>query len=291
MRNTLIYYYNLYCNDIIKSNGNYKLIIDNSLYYLVKYDGNINLLSNIYDYLIKHNIYCHEIILNKAKTYITNIENTNYILIKIYCKIDKINYLDIVNYNIVLGKNKCNWKELWINKIDYYEYQMNQFRKKYPVLYSSFVYYSGMTESAIMLVSMVDKNMFDTYIEHNRIYKNTSSLDFYNPLNMIIDVKVRDIIEYFKQQFFYVENPIINVKNYLDYVKLSNDEATLFMARLLYPSYYFDIYDEIIQGKSNENKIKLITNKANEYEEFIEEVYTYIRIKYRIPEIEWLIKV
>lgn len=291
MRNALIYYYNLYCNDIIKSNGNYKLIIDNSLYYLVKYDGNINLLSNIYDYLIKHNIYCHEIILNKAKTYITNIENTNYILIKIYCKIDKINYLDIVNYNIVLGKNKCNWKELWINKIDYYEYQMNQFRKKYPVLYSSFVYYSGMTESAIMLVSMVDKNMFDTYIEHNRIYKNTSSLDFYNPLNMIIDVKVRDIIEYFKQQFFYVENPIINVKNYLDYVKLSNDEATLFMARLLYPSYYFDIYDEIIQGKSNENKIKLITNKANEYEEFIEEVYTYIRIKYRIPEIEWLIKV
>ncbi len=291
MRNALIYYYDIYCNDIIKSNGNYKIIIDDSLYYLVKYDGNISLLSNIYDYLINHNIYCHEIILNKAKTYITNIENSNYILIKIYCKIDKINYLDVANYNIMFGKNKCNWKELWINKIDYYEYQMNQFRKKYPMLYSSFEYYCGMTESAIMLVGMVDKKMFDKYIEHNRIYKNSSNLDFYNPLNMIIDVKVRDITEYFKQQFFYVKNPIIDVKNYIDYVKLSNDEATLFLARLLYPSYYFDIYDEIIQGNVSENKINIIIDKVSDYEEFIKEIYAYMKIKYQMPEIEWLMKI
>ena len=98
MRNALIYYYDMYCNDIIKSNGNYKIIIDDSLYYLVKYDGNISLLNHIYDYLINHNIYCHEIVLNKTRTYITNIDNNNYILIKIYCKIDKINYLDI-QYN------------------------------------------------------------------------------------------------------------------------------------------------------------------------------------------------
>jgi len=62
---------------------------------------------------------------------------------------------------------------------------------------------------------------------------------------MIKDIKVRDIAEFFKQQFFYIENPIINVKNYLDYMNITNDEAILFMARLLYPSYYFDIYDAI----------------------------------------------
>ena len=60
MRNALKYYYNIYCQDIIKTNNNYKIIIDNGLYYLVKFNGNIAILNNIYDFLIKNNIYCHE---------------------------------------------------------------------------------------------------------------------------------------------------------------------------------------------------------------------------------------
>lgn len=291
MRNAIRYYYNIYSDDIIKSKNNYRIIVDNNLYYLVKYEGNINMLSNIYDYLVKHNIYCHEIIINKDNSYITNIDNNNYILIKVYCVVSKINYTDILNYNILMDKGKCHWKELWMSKIDYYEYQMNQYRKKYPNLYKSFHYYCGMTESAIMLVDTVNNKLFDNYIEHNRIYKNITTTYFYNPLNMIIDVKVRDIAEYFKEQFFYVENPIISVNNYIDYIKLTNDEAILFIARLIYPSYYFDIYDEIVQDRFVDDKINTITNKVNEYEDFLSEIYEYIKLKYKIPEIEWLIKV
>lgn len=291
MRNALRYYYNIYCTDIIKTNNNYKVIIDKSLYYLIKYDGNINVLSNIYDYLITHNIYCHQIILNKNNNYITTIDNNNYILIKVYQNISNINYIDISNYNILINKGVCNWKELWIEKIDYYEYQMNQFRKKYPILYKTFNYYSGLTESAIMLVDSVKGKLLNNYIQHNRIYKNTTTLDFYNPLNMVVDVKIRDISEYFKQQFFYVDNPIIYVKKYLDYTNLTVNEAILFVARFIFPSYYFDIYDEIIQGKINEDKISIITNKVNDYERFLIEVYAYVKLKYNIPEIEWLVKV
>lgn len=291
MRNALRYYYNIYCTDIIKTNNNYKVIIDKSLYYLIKYDGNINVLSNIYDFLITHNIYCHQIILNKNNNYITTIDNNNYILIKVYQNISNINYIDISNYNILINKGVCNWKELWIEKIDYYEYQMNQFRKKYPILYKTFNYYSGLTESAIMLVDSVKGKLLNNYIQHNRIYKNTTTLDFYNPLNMVVDVKIRDISEYFKQQFFYVDNPIIYVKKYLDYTNLTVNEAILFVARFIFPSYYFDIYDEIIQGKINEDKISIITNKVNDYEKFLIEVYAYVKLKYNIPEIEWLVKV
>lgn len=290
MRNALRYYYNIYCQDIIKINSNYKLLIDDSLYYLVKFEKNITTLSDIYDYLIKNNVYCHEIIINKDNSFITDIDHDLYILIKVYSKINKINYMDIANYNLVIGREKCRWVDLWINKIDYYEYQMNQFKKKYPYLYQTFNYYSGITETAIMLATTVKNNVFDIYIEHDRIYKNTTTLDFYNPLNMIKDVKIRDIAEYFKQQFFYIKNPIISVKDYLDYIKLSNDEAILFMSRLLYPSYYFDLYDEIIQNKIDEKKIKTILNKVNDYEFFLEEIYSYLKIDYNMPEIEWLIK-
>lgn len=290
MRNALKYYYNIYCQDIIKTNNNYKIIIDNELYYLVKFKGNITTLSSIYDFLIKNNIYCHEIIINKDNSFITDVDNNLYILIKIHSNLNKINYMDIANYNIIVGKEKCRWPQLWINKIDYYEYQMNQFKKKYPYLYKTFSYYSGLTETSIMLANTVKNNILDIYIEHDRIYKNTSTLDFYNPINMIKDVKVRDITEYFKQQFFYVNNPIISVKNYLDYIKLSTDEAILFMSRLLYPSYYFDMYDEIIQNKIDEKKINSVVDKVNDYEIFLKDIYDYLKTKYNIPEIEWLTK-
>ena len=80
MRNAIRYYYNIYPDDIIKSIDNYKLFVDNNLYYLVKYNGNINMLSNIYDYLIKHNIYCHEIIINKVDNIKLNITPIRYTL-------------------------------------------------------------------------------------------------------------------------------------------------------------------------------------------------------------------
>ena len=63
--------------------------------------------------------------------------------------------MDIANNNILISKDKCRWQDLWIKKIDYYEYQINQFKKKYPYLYQTFSYYSGLTESAIMLANTV----------------------------------------------------------------------------------------------------------------------------------------
>jgi len=289
MRNVLRYYYNMYCDEIIKKNNTYKIMLNGNTFYFVKYEGNIYNLNDIYNYLLKNNIYCHEIVSNKDNNYITNVDNSSYILIKVYSTDVLIDYMDIANNNILISKDKCRWQDLWIKKIDYYEYQINQFKKKYPHLYQTFSYYSGLTESAIMLANTVKDKVLDIYVEHNRISKNINTIDYYNPLNMIKDIKVRDIAEFFKQQFFYIENPIINVKNYLDYMNITNDEAILFMARLLYPSYYFDIYDEIIQDKIDENKINIITNKVDIYETFLKDVYAYLKLKYNIPEIEWLL--
>ena len=291
MRNAIRYFYNIYCTDIIKNNNNYKILLNNDIYYLVLFNGDISLVNYIYKYLISNNIYCHEIILNKDNQYITTIENENYILLKIHSEIKKITFSDIVNFDIMIEKNKkCNWYQLWCEKLDYYEYQMSQFKKKYPKLYESFSYYSGLSETAISLASSIKNENVNLYINHKRILKNCSSIDFYNPANMIFDVKVRDVCEYFKNQFFYVENPLNEVRQYLDYIKLSKEEAILFLSRLIYPSYYFDLYDEIIQDRVDEDRIDIILKKTNDYELFIKEMYSYMNFIYRMPEIEWLIK-
>lgn len=291
MKNAIRYFYNIYATEIIKSNDIYKIKSNQDDYILVLYNYDINILNYIYKFLTARNFYCHEIIFNKDSEMVTNIDNNNFILLKVYIDNKKIGLNDIINSSILLeNSGKCNWYNLWCRKLDYYEYQMSQFKKKYPLLYQSFSYYAGLCENAISYITSFRFKKINLYLNHNRIHKNYNTVDFYNPINMILDVKVRDVCEFFKNQFFYIKNPIDDVKYYINNVNFTLDEAILFFARMLYPSYYFDIYDLIIQEKIEEEKIKIITKKVSLYEKFLQEVFYCVSYKYKIPEIEWLIK-
>lgn len=292
MKNLINYYYNLIPSEIHQKDDVFDLLINNNKYIFMPYYGSINNLNIIYNYLINLNIYCHEIIYNKENSIITFNKNEPYILLRVYYHNDNIiSMQDITSYNVFVKNNqKCNWKNLWCEKIDYYEYQIKEFGKKYPLIRDSFSYYDGLCETAISLLNLVDINNVNTYINHQRIKKNMRSIDFYNPLNLIIDVKIRDISDYFKINFFEKNNIINEVHNYLYNTKLNYNELLLFFIRLIYPSYYFDMYDKILQGKEKEEKIKFYLNKSTDYELFLKNVYMIINKYYKLPEIEWIIK-
>lgn len=245
---------------------------------------------NIYEFLIKYNYYVYKILCDKDNNIIVNVDNNNYIMIETDNYKYKINLSDIMNNNIYYGKGMCNWYDLWIAKVDYYEYQIDQVKRKYPLLYNTFAYYSGLTENAIELILNVNYEI-DYYISHKRIGKNELNIDFYNPINLILDSKVRDVCEYFKSCFFYEENPIISIKNYIDYNLINDTDAILFLSRMIYPSYYFDLYDKILKGEQKEDKILDITKKVDDYEQLLIEVYNYIIIRFNVPEIEWIKKI
>ena len=61
-------------------------------------------------------------------------------------------------------------------------------------------------------------------------------------------------------------------------------------SRILYPSFYFDIYDDIISGKKNEKELNKIINKISEYEYFLYNIYLYLKRFYNIPEVNWIKK-
>ena len=290
MKNTIKYFYNINTKDIIRYNDSYKINDFNFHYYFTPVNTDLNILSEIYKYLVSNNIYCHEIILNKDNLMVTNIDNKEYILLKIHIENRKINLQDINNFSVLVDNNVCNWYRLWTEKLDYYEYQMSQFKIKYPMLYKSFSYYSGLSENAIQLINNNKIGKLNIYINHKRITKNYDYLDFYNPASFILDVKVRDVCEYFKMLFFYKQLSINDIFEYLNYSNLTNEESILFLARMLYPSYYFDIYDLIIQDKKKEDEIKIILNKTKEYENLLKQIYRYLYNRYEFPEIEWLIK-
>ena len=174
------------------------------------------------------------------------------------------------NYSI----NHSNWQKLWTIKNDYYEFNKEQ--NKY--LNESKEYYVGLAENALEFIKINGIKF-----EEAKISKLNISKGLY-PDNVIIDCEEREIAETIKYNFF---SDNINYKEIEELIK--GKDIKKILARLLYPNYYFDIYDEFINGKENINKIKKLVSKIKKYEEFI----SYIYIKYGTNNIimpEWLKK-
>ena len=251
--------------------------------------------------MLKRRCLVHQIILNKDNQAVTNINNEFYILLKI-CRynnkqinLSDINYIQNMTYNIQVSKRlyRNNWVKLWSDKIDYYEYQINQLGKEYPILCDSLSYYIGLGENAISyLVNNIKNENNILVVSHKRIDIKKGSFDFYNPVNYIIDNRVRDLSEYIKNTFFNNSFNYNELRNYLDYINLTKDEYIYLYSRLLFPTYYFDTYDEIINNKGDENNILSIIKKSYKYEEFLYNIYKYIvyEKKAQIEPIEWIIK-
>ena len=278
------YFYNLYPPLLNKENDNYVFFVGNEKYYLTPYRRELSEIKDLVELnkrMISSNSLVHEIIINKFNEPISVISNENYVLLRVYVNdIKKIDINDIIymlNENVDLSGLKSllrtNWVSLWSNKVYYIEYQMGHLIKKYPFLNNTIDYYLGLCENAITYIKNL--KMFSEYkipigISHKRITKDATLFDLYNPLNLIIDYKVRNIAEYLKDAFFKDEdvNYILNIvfKNFwFDKLNLS-----LLVARLLYPSYYFDLFEEIIDKELDENIVFSLTKKSSKYEEFID---------------------
>ncbi len=293
MKNVLNYYYNLNPNNI-HYNKNYYFTIDGTSYCLtlVENTTNINEIYELSMLLISNNIYCHKIILNNQRNILTSVDNKQYLLFEIAPNLNrKINLSDIMNYNeLTSGLNlnrfyKNNWYNLWINKIDYFEKQIPELVNRYPNIKKSFNFFSGMVELGISLLGT--NNLKSALsISHSRIYKNYTLYDLYNPLNFIVDIKVRDIAEYIKSNL--EDQPYELIDYYISEEKLTNDDCFNFFIRMLYPSFYFDKYEKIIDSNLDDSELEDVDSIGYKYEELIKKTYRYLKTVCNIKEIEWL---
>lgn len=304
MKNVLNYYYNLNPTSIHQVNKNYRCYINNEEYFLTLYvENQKNKLDQIYElsnYLLQNQIPCHQIIINNYNQIITLINNEPYILLKIFIKNRTVNVEDVLlfsNININTDNDrfnllvKNNWYKLWANKIDYIEYQISQFGKKYPIIRESVNYYIGLAENAVELLGIIEKKFDEsTVVSHKRINSNNGTIDFYNPLNFILDNKIRDMCEFIKECFFSSNYSLDDIKLAIYRLNLNDKQYVLLFLRLLFPTYYFDYYEKIIFGKKNESELIKIIDKNQKYLEFLHDIYLYFKNFSNLPEIDWLIK-
>lgn len=289
MKNLINYYYNLNVKTFKRTDDKFVFESNNKFYEFIPFHGDANDFYRNYLMVLKSNKYCHEVVFNKQKNFLTFYKNKPYILLKKNLLIDnRINLNEIITYNIpIYSKLKLEWKKLWKKKIDYYEYQMSQLAHKYKILKNSFDYYIGLSENAISLLNYIKEKDIKFYMCHRRI-KSKENLDsFFNPINFVVDSLSRDIGEYVKINYFTDELELDNIYKCINKIGFNETESILFLARLMYPSYYFDMYDQIIQGKIGEEKLQIYIRKNASYETFLKKIYDYIKLKFKIPEIEW----
>ena len=288
LKNILQYYYEIIVSpDKVNSNGYFSY--NNHLFYLCEYKRNtseIEALSYLNKLMLFRNISINKIINNVFGKEITVHNGKSYVLILInyeYQECSNLKFIPAINDRNIDILKRNNWGRLWSINI---EYQLKHLKNSYPLINNSVNYYIGLAENAISYFNMLDLSNVDLYIEHRRIDTN----NIYNPIELVIDYKVRDISEYIKDNFIHGKMSIYSIKKYLNNLKLDNIDYILLYVRLLYPSYYFDLYEEIINDNKEEKEITNITKLSSLYEELLYEVYLIIRRKVSIIGIEWINK-
>ena len=292
MKNVIYTYYNILIYDINKDNNNYFFYYDNDLYVFYEVLNDINTINYIYKYILKNNIDTFKIILNKDNDLFTKVDNKQYSLLKINgilkyeFKFDEFKYYPV-------DKEGYNWSELWSERLDYYEIQLRELGINYQTVLNSFGLFAGLAENAILYFNLT-KNKFKEEVSvgrvHNRMKYPCYLIDYNNPLNFIVDYSVRDIAEYIKVYMISKDYDINNVLLLLDKLNCNNLMFNLLYSRLLYPTFYFDIYDKIILEEGKDSDIVEALEVVDRYLDMFNKIYIRFNNKYDMFNVEWINK-
>lgn len=303
MKNFINYYYNFYISDIHLIDGKYFFSYDGNSYMFKNCSDIVSIIDSIYELsqqLSYHNSYYHQLIYNKDKSLITFFEGKPFVMLKLSSvsnmpiSIFDIKGLDIVNVDRKIEKIiRFNWTILWEEKIDYFEQQIFSKKDEYGSLLDSFNYYVGMAENAILYVREALKNQ-DEYpnqlvASHRRFYNNMSLIDFYDPTNLIVDHRSRDVAEFLKFLFISNDYDFSVINDFLNKYRLSKLDAHLLFGRLLFPGFYFDYLEKSLFNQIDDS-IFWLEDRTEEYNQYIMEIYLILNKQFEMQEIQWLKK-
>ncbi len=307
MKELIRLYYGIEILEIIEIGNKYQIKAKEGDFLFQKCNRNNDELREIYliaEELKYKNIPVHSFVLNRDHQLLTKYNNIMFIMLKPEKRIyDEFNIIDIIefsnNVRLLSEKEKMyknNWGELWVTKVDYFEYQVRELGFNKKIILNSFSYYVGLAENAISYANSTREKYERTELDrvtlsHKRINFPNESKDYLNPMSFIFDLEVRDIAEYIKNIYFQSpKDAWIELKTYLKLRNMSIYGYQMLFARLLYPSYYFDIYETIMNKEEKEEKILYYIDQSTNYEHFLQEVFLELNKKVPLEKVEWLWK-
>lgn len=292
MKNVIYTFYNITLMEINKDKNNYYFYYDNKLYVFYLVENNIDVVEKIYKYLLENNVNSYKIILNKNNSLFTEVDNKKYSLLlvngilKYEVKFEEFKYYPI-------NEIPQDWGMLWSNRLDYYSLQLRELGYKYQTVLNSYGFFEGLAENAILYYNLsIEKFKEEKVvgIVHNRMYYPCYSFEYDNPLNFVIDYSIRDLSEYIKSYTMSSDFDIENVIILLTRLNVNKLMFNLLYSRLLYPTFYFDVFDKIILENGVDNDVVKVLEKLSNYLLVLREVYKTFGSKYELFNIEWLNK-
>lgn len=299
MKEYINYYYHLVVEELRLTRGRY-FFHDQQYRYMLEVTflspELLEEINQLHEYLRSESNFYHQIVKNIQGNIFSIIDGKSYILLRLSNVVEEpISIHDLKSeWAIMIPRNKKNlnvrfpWFPLWEEKIDYFE--NFSFEDKNNLIENGVIlsFFIGMGENAISYLKETLREVdslerLPLVPSHRRVSIQMNLVDFYNPMNIILDLRVRDIAEYIKESFWNYPYDLREIENFLYQAQLSKVEAQLLLSRLLFPSFYFDYLERGEIPKDIESRLE-------EYQFFITDIYYYLKENYRVEEIKWLKK-
>jgi len=278
MENIISYYYNLrvdnykLINNVFIFESNHYLFIAKEIKDLDMFKQIISINSDFYMPLI-----------NKDGEFSFEYNNKKYTLFKAdnpSLKVDNNFKLIPVMQNV-----EIDYSKIWINNIDYFIKKITEMEHSEIEKVNYLNYYIGMSENAVIINEKGKKmsGLARITVSHYRICYPNYALTYNDPTELTLDFISRDLAEYIKTKFFFDKIDINEVIELLNRYNINDKEIMFFLARLLYPTYYFDAITE-----NNIEKQKIIIDKREKYEHFLSLILNNLKTNNIMINISWL---
>lgn len=268
MKEFIEYNYNLICDELNALDDLLYFTYNDKYYIISSFERDEVEFDNIIKFLIINNIKFFNIVVNNRGNYISEFDGKRYVLMTSDENNKIINFP--MNDVVILAKTN-HWGDIWSERVLQLEKQKNELQINKDIYYI-LNYYIGLIEICIFNYNFIIKKFGEVgmfSIQHNRMNVPIYSFSYYNPVNFLFDYRFRDLAEYLKVCFFKSEISIEETLNFVDKYSFDDFSINMFLVRLLYPTYFLEIYDLQNKDVIDSNLISDLIKKSSQYENFI----------------------
>ena len=239
-----------------------------------------------------------DIVLTRDGHYVTTSEYGPVVLVAIKegkVTIDTFFKMHQMFYNQFQNQLTVSYlRNLWLNKINTIEERiipsLPNDNKEFSSLYILSMYALGSAENAIQylldIIYYYGNEIKNTSLVHKRI-DELNSFYLFNPFNLIIDSPMRDLAELYKNDLLSLEQLYDLLKKY----PLTSLDASLLLARCLYPNQIFDLLEDYYELKKDiTNRVNQLIISINSKEFKLKKLHKFLVSNYQIRPISWLDK-